>query len=519
MITGQTRKGYFIQQPRIDDQVSSALFVFSPRHQLQAGQLAKLSGTVTPYQAREGDKVCLQFKPKHAQLQGSAPLPEAIELDLNLLASSHLLEVQQYLNSLESMRVKIPAGLVCVAPANLFGDYVVAPPSWPGFCRPPGGVLIQPEDPHRWIPSFRVLNQSGLPDVYVGDELRSAVTGPLNYRASAYQVTATQAVEFAAGQRHEPTKLSWPDDRQGITVMTLNTFNLDPKVERKSMVKDPRMDVDDDVGERQYRNLALAITEAGACPDVVALQEIQDDDGSEQTDQVQASGNLELLCAVIENLSGVAYEWIDSPPELHAEGGQPGGNIRNAFLYRPDRIRHSGPVIRLGESAAAYEDSRRPVSTTFEAVAHTQSLEVINVHLASKRHQHSKFAATDPTFDPREPQRIEQCKVISETLKQLNKRNQDYYVTGDFNDYEFSASMLALEDDHSVNLLNELPPEQRYDYNHRGQLLALMHGVISKRQHARSGNAYQILHGNELEPVDPDSTSSDHAYVIARLVG
>ena len=65
-----------------------------------------------------------------------------------------------------------------------------------------------------------------------------------------------------------------------------------------------------------------------------------------------------------------------------------------------------------------------------------------------------------------------------------------------------------------------LSPEERFDYNHRGKLQVLMHGLVVEPSGPSNNCQYEILHGNELMGVTPGQTSdraSDHAYVIARL--
>ena len=64
-----------------------------------------------------------------------------------------------------------------------------------------------------------------------------------------------------------------------------------------------------------------------------------------------------------------------------------------------------------------------------------------------------------------------------------------------------------------------LPPEQRYDYNHRGKLQVLMHGIVP-RELAENHAEYEIIHGNELKGIQPGKSSdkpSDHAYVLAKI--
>lgn len=68
--------------------------------------------------------------------------------------------------------------------------------------------------------------------------------------------------------------------------------------------------------------------------------------------------------------------------------------------------------------------------------------------------------------------------------------------------------------------MTTLADNQRYDYNHRGKLQVLMHGIIA-RDLVDAGRAqYRIIHGNELRGVQPGtlgSKPSDHAYVVAAI--
>ncbi len=70
-----------------------------------------------------------------------------------------------------------------------------------------------------------------------------------------------------------------------------------------------------------------------------------------------------------------------------------------------------------------------------------------------------------------------------------------------------------------MNLVELLAPEQRYDYNHRGKLQVLMHGIVPERL-AENQVEYDIIHGNELlgiQPGKPSDKPSDHAYVLAKI--
>ena len=103
-------------------------------------------------------------------------------------------------------------------------------------------------------------------------------------------------------------------------------------------------------------------------------------------------------------------------------------------------------------------------------------------------------------------------------MQKLHEQGLAYYVTGEFNDTEHSATLQAAVGEHSLNLVETLPEEERYDYNHRGKLQVLMHGLVHNDMAAKS--EYEIIHGNELLGVKPGEESnkpSDHAYVIAKI--
>ena len=105
--------------------------------------------------------------------------------------------------------------------------------------------------------------------------------------------------------------------------------------------------------------LARAVAEQAGGPDIVALQEIQDNDGAEITETTAANRTLTKLTRAIRGVGGPQYRWADAPPIAGGDGGQPGGNIRNAFLYNPDRVELiDNALVRLGEEDPAVGSDR-----------------------------------------------------------------------------------------------------------------------------------------------------------------
>lgn len=522
VVTGATRKGFFIQNPDgdLEQAVSHGLFVFDRRRRPPVGSLVEVAGKVLDYQPEENSCPTTQLLEKSTQvLLEVGPQIEPVWLT----AERVLVEPEQLaalLNSLEGMLVGIAEGAVFTAPSNLFGDYVALPAGADLARTDQGGVLIDPQLPERWLPGFRVIDYTRAPHVNVGSKLLEPVIGPLNFRVASYQIAATSPIRVRSPQvQQQPTTLR--SDTSHVTILTLNGFNLDAHIEDRSKVKDPRRDVDDDVGDGRFEALGRAIAIDAAGPTIVALQEIQDDDGAEQTDTVRATRTYAHLIAAVLRAGGPRYDWLEIPPEADADGGQPGGNIRNAYLYDPQRVQLvAGSLQRLGADSPAFDGSRKPLAARFRQVGERAELEVVNVHLASKRHQNGMFAPEAPRFDPRGALRRQQAELIGEHLARLREQGIDYYVTGDFNDFEFSATLRALTGDHSTNLVETVPEPLRFDYNHRGISQALMHGIVANRQLQDRRAEYEILHGNVVlgaQPGREGDKASDHAYVIARL--
>jgi predicted extracellular nuclease len=525
VVTAVDRHGFFIQstKPGPNPLESDAIFVFSRKWPAPPRALLEVSGQVVDYIKVDNGKPMTQIKLDNVRLlKRRGPEIQPFELTADNVPADTT-ELATFLNGLEGMLVSIEAGQTFIAPSNPFGDYVVIldkDASPPDVVRTEqGGVLLDHQNPLRWYPGFRIKDYKIAPRVNVGAKLRSRITGPLKYRVESYQIAANHPIEV------EPNHYSLTATRLEptpgfLTIMTLNVFNLDMHVESEDKVKNPRLDVDDDWGDGRFHTLAQAVVLQAKCPDIIAVQEIQDNDGAEISTVVDATSTYKGLIKVVGQLSDIEYRWVDIAPGLGTDGGQPGGSIRNGYLYNPDRVTLvDGSVRSVGLESAAFAGSRKPLVAHFIEKESAGELACINVHLASKRHQHSIFAPAKPSFDPRLPVRVEQAELIREDLLATREKGHLYYATGDFNDTQDSETLVALLGDESENLVNRLPPEERYDYNHRGKLQVLMHGIVPKSL-ARDRVEYEIIHGNELIGVKPGAPSdkpSDHAYVIAKI--
>lgn len=525
VVTGVLRRGFYIQTPDTewDGQSSDAIFVYSQDWLPDVGAHLEVTGRVKDYIKHDTAKPVTQIELDQIKPLARQSQQEITPITLsNEFLPSDNAELAIKLNALEGMLMRIPAGQTFIAPSNAYADYVVALDAQEPLKvlrSVHGGVLISADNPLRWYPGFRVYAPSNAKRLNVGAKLKSDVIGPLHYRVDAYQIATSQSFEVdpAFIQR---TKTTLEPKPESFTVMTLNCFNLDTHIESAKKVMNPAQDIDDDWGEGRFHTLAQAVVLQAQCPDIIALQEIQDNDGAEQTEVVSADDTYALLVKTIAELSGIEYQWVDIDPGLDADGGQPGGNIRNGYLYNPQRVNLNADSVKLiGAEHPAYEGSRKPLMATFTELSSGQSLTCINVHFASKRHQNSLFAPVDPGVDAKLSTRIEQAQLVMDEANKIAAQGAEFYITGDFNDIEHSDTLAVFEDAGASNLVKLLPNVERFDYNHRGKLQVLMHGIVSQAMAAEHAE-YEILHGNELigiQPWEETDKPSDHAYVIARL--
>ncbi len=68
-------------------------------------------------------------------------------------------------------------------------------------------------------------------------------------------------------------------------------------------------------------------------PDIMFVQEIQDSSGPTDDGTVDANLTMQTMASAIKAASGVQYSFIDINPINDQDGGEPGGNIRQVYLY------------------------------------------------------------------------------------------------------------------------------------------------------------------------------------------
>jgi len=379
-----------------------------------------------------------------------------------------------------------------------------------------GGILLQSgrdnlggQNPERiQVQLDGTLFPGPVPVVRVGDTLGD-VTGVMRYSFGNYEVAAT--AKFDVRPRllaPEATALVGTPD--AVTVASYNVLNLSATASDSA----------------QRRMLATQIVQALRSPDIIALQEIQDDSGEADDGTTSAQGTLTALSSAIAAAGGPRYASFDVAPANGRPGGAPGGNIRNAILYNPGRVRLLSrrsltPSVLAAAGARdslAFRDSRDPLEGVFEVLG--RRLTVVNNHLSSRFGSTPAFGAIQPFVQAGEAARAAQVRALHAYAARLLAADPEVRlaVLGDMNTFEFSDELAEVLPGSPIALhplMPLVPPEERYSYNYEGNSQVLDHVFVTRALRSRA--ELDVVHLNIDFPAPPGRTASDHDPLVARL--
>ncbi len=554
VVTAVAFNGYYVQDRTGDgdDATSDGLFVFKTGARPDVGDHLQLTDTVTefvPGGAATGNLSITQMSfPAITTLSTGNPLPFPVvigssgrippnrdvisedELPADLQNEAGLFDPENdgidFYESLEGMLVTVedPVAVSATRTFNAFSSELFTLPNDGAHIAPRdartrrGGISLQPDPDNRGdqnpervqIQFDGTLYPFPVPAIAVGDQLGS-ITGVVGYSFGNFEVNALAEFDiFPAGLRREATRLS--GNRRKVTVASYNVLNLSPLP-------------DDD---RQRATLASQIVNNLGSPDVIALQEIQDNSGELDDGTTDASQTLQALVDAIFAVGGPAYAFVDVAPADGTSGGIPGGNIRNAFLYNPNWIalvdvRSLTPdeLLFAGVSdPAAFAGTRNPLLAVFEFAG--EQFTVINNHLTSRFGSTPVFGAIQPFVQAGEAEREAQMQALNDYVDFLLAEDEDsaIVVLGDLNTFEFTDDLTEIlpgtgAERVLTNLIGTLKDDNVYSFNFEGNSQVLDHLLVSD---ALLDNAkLDIVHVNVDFPRVDDTVGSDHEPLVARL--
>ncbi len=492
------RPGWFFvqsEQPDADEHTSEGLCVSTERvgglHGFAIGQRLQLVGRITEPAGRgELPVTCLELD-SFEVLAEDVPLPEPVRVGKrgravpdSVVDDDGLQEFQpdrdgiDFFESLEGMRIEIPAPFV-VGPTSKYGEVTVVVDRGAGASLRTArqGLLEGPDDanPERFI----VTGDAGstIPDLNVGDAWAAdqSVVGVVSYAFGTFRVMATEPLPKATAStpNHREAAARLTVDPQKLTVGSFNLLNLSAR---------------DD--QEKFDRLARVIVEELASPDLLCVQEVQDDSGADDDGIVTAAATYERLIRTISSLGGPEYRAHSLDPIDNQEGGRPGGNIRVGFLFNPERV-EAGRLERLDDPAfrvdpdKGWSNTRRPLLGQFRFRG--EEIYAVGLHLRSKGRDNRLFGAIQPPVRHSEAQRTLQAAAVRRWVDQLFERNADarVIVLGDLNETSDRPPVLTLShsDDPARRLHDlalRLPAGDRYSFVFQGQSLLLDHVLVSE---------------------------------------
>ena len=391
--------------------------------------------------------------------------------------------------SLEGMLVQINNPAV-IAPTN--GDReitVVADNGQNASTRSiRGALVVQPDDynPERITLNDYVLSTS-MPLLNVGDRISGPVTGVITYDSAIFKMVVLAPFQVISGSLpREVASLARADQ---LSIATLNCENLDSNDEAE-----------------KFDRLAAIVANNLQSPDLLTLEEIQDNSGSENDGTTSASQTMSRFITAIKKAGGPTYDYAQINPEDNDDGGQLGGNIRIVFLYREDRglkfiergqasantkvtvtATLSGPQLshspgRIDPDNSAFSNSRKPLAGEFEFGG--RKLFVIANHWVAKIGDQPLFGRIQPPKFSSETKRIKQARVVRAFIDQILAIDPQANVIalGDLNDNDFSPVLTTLKGTGTtalVNTIERLPTTERYTYLFQGNAQGLDHILVS----------------------------------------
>ncbi|MFI1756078.1 endonuclease/exonuclease/phosphatase family protein [Streptomyces sp. NPDC020571] len=518
-------KGFWIQDPRpdADPATSEGVFVFTSKApQVAVGDAVTVSGTVSEYVpggTSSGNQSLTEItRPTVAVLSGGNALPAATTVSarsvphayapagdaaangsVNGLALRPGAYALDYYESLEGMSVRVADARV-VGASDPYTELWVTVKPWENPNRRGGTVYSSYDDQNTGRLQIQSLGKpADFPAADVGDTLAGTTAGPLDYNQyGGYTLVASEigALEKGGTERESTRRQS----ARELAVATYNVENLDPS-------------------DGTFAAHADAIVHHLKAPDIVSLEEIQDNNGATDDGTVAADATVGKLIDAIVAAGGPRYEWRGIDPVDKADGGEPGGNIRQAFLFNPERVsftdRAGGDATtatgvrkvrgkaaltlspgRVDPADPAWEDSRKPLAGEF--VFRGRTVFVIANHFNSKGGDQGLTAQYQPPSRSSETQRHAQAKVVNTFVKEIlaTQKNADVVALGDINDFEFSETARLLEDGGALwSAVKSLPRSERYSYVYQGNSQVLDQILVSPS--VRRGHlSYDSVHVN-----------------------
>lgn len=513
VVTAIDGQGFYLQDPNCDGnaRTSDAIYVYvGGAPAVAVGDAVKVSGRVEEYGS---DLPLTEIRSSAASVTvvssgnalpaavlvgqgGLLPPTESIDSD-GLTLFNPETDGADFWESLEGMRVAIDRPQVVADSDAAFGETYVVASLGVGATgmNSNGGITISAGDfnPEMiQLDDYLIVGRGNTAGFTVGDQL-GTVEGVLSYSFSHYELLLTQVPTTTVDITLQPEVTSLVGDANFLTFATFNVENLDPS-------------------DNKYGALAEDIVVNLRAPDVLAIQEMQDDNGAGGGGVLSAAQNAQGLIDAIFALSGVRYTYVDVPPStVNSTGGEPNGNIRNGYLYRDDRVDLVEGSLRVIEDSS-YSNSRLPLVATWSFQG--QEITTVNVHFYARSGSDPLWGATQPPVNSGDDRRADQADAVGDWVNDQLATDPalKLAIMGDWNAFYFEQPITQLTG--LVSLQGALLPEaERFSYLFEGNAQLIDNIVVT-------GNLLPnaAVDGVHINAYFGAAQNSDHDPQVARFL-
>ena len=549
VVTAVKSNGYWFQDPcpDTDPATSEGLFVFTSTTPptVGVGDEVSVTGTVSEFRsggATSGNLTTTEITSPSVSVLGTRAVPATTVIGTGgrvppttVIDNDATGDVEtsgtfdattdgiDFYESLEGMKVQLN-NPVAVGPSTSVNEIPVLGDNGANASvrTTRNGIVLRQSDPNpeRVLLDDAALSGSVPTGVNVGDHFSGPATGVLDYSFSNFKLLLTSAVN-RVNSGLSPQTVGGPGAGQ-ISTATFNVENLAPS--------DP---------QTKFDGLAGQIVNNLSAPGIIAVEEVQDNDGATNSTIVDADQTWNKLISAISAAGGPAYTYRQINPVDDQDGGAPGGNIRAGFLFRTDigltfasgtpggpttAVTASGsgntsdPVNlsnnpgRIDPANSAFAASRKPLVGKF--YFNSKPLFVIANHWNSKGGDDALFGKVQPPQQSSQTQRNQQATVVKNFVQSVLAIDSQarIVVAGDLNDFPYSSPVQTLVGAGLTDLPNTLPDAQRYTYVYEGNSQVLDHILLSASLNG-APHSYDVAHIN----AEFATQQSDHDPQVVRL--
>ncbi|EOP75216.1 endonuclease/exonuclease/phosphatase [Bacillus cereus VDM006] len=525
VVTALDKYGFYIEDPQPDNDpaTSEGIYVYKKDANIATGDLVQVDGEVEEFigpgyaEKFETDLAITEIKASRVAVKANnQQLPPAIVLGENGVKIPDQIidndafgvfdpneDAIDFYESLEGMRVTMPTPQI-VGPQKNGNLYVTVANGGDKVTTKYGTPLL---GENQFNPERLSLK---VPRDYVakaGDKFTGDITGVVGYDYGAYRISPVTELPSVTDGGFKQVGANIQPRLGKLTVATYNIENFSANAKETSNEK--------------VKAMAYSIKYNLKMPDIIGVQEMQDNNGSINDGTTDASLSAKRIIDAVQEIHGPKYEYVEVAPQNNQDGGAPGANIRVGFFYNASRVKladkpkllETNPT-RIGQDNPLFDNTRKPLAAEFTFQG--QNIVVVSNHLNSKLGDATPFGKIQPLVLKSEEKRIQLAQEANNFVKGIQKRdvNAPVVIVGDMNDFEFSKPLQALKAENMQDMLETVSKENRYTYIHEGNAQVLDHILVTNN----------IAPHTVVDPVHLNSNImkeqgrvSDHDPVLAQI--